>query len=78
MVVSNLNFRAAVVAPSETNSVLIVDANRMLTVTVTGQRFKLVPGRRAEVRKASRGVDCQQPPPAYPVKVRWKRFTCNL
>jgi len=50
----------------------------MLTVTVTGQRFKLVPGRKAEVRKASRGVDCQQPPPAYPVKVRWKRFTCNL
>ena len=60
MVVDDLDAFRTILGPSETNSILIVDADAVLTGTITGQTLEAIPWRRSHVLNGARGVELLQ------------------
>jgi len=45
MIVNNLNFERITLSPNETNAILIVDADTVLSFPITLQSFEILPGK---------------------------------
>jgi hypothetical protein len=56
VVINNFNVRDIAIQPAKTNAPLIVDANAVLTCSVTRQGFKPISGRTAQKRQCRRGM----------------------
>src|SRR5436305_9572025 len=71
VVVGDFDFVCIVVLPAETNPVLIVDADAVLTGAISLQALQPVPGRHGELGKLADPVDLRQLPPCHRPQARW-------
>lgn len=62
MIVDNFDLFGAIVGPAETEAPLAVDADAMLTLTVTLQGFEPISRRRPKVLQSCRGIEHIQLP----------------
>lgn len=76
MVVRDLDFVGITVLPAETNSILLIDANAVLTFAVTGQPFKAVAWRDRELPKVAHAVQLRELSPNDGPEVAWTRRSC--
>jgi hypothetical protein len=60
VIVDDLNIEAMTSTPYETNAPLIVDANRVLSLTIAAQSFQLVSRRRSQHTQLCRSVQLKQ------------------
>jgi hypothetical protein len=60
MIVGNLNFKSIAITPYETEAILIVDPNAVLSGTIPLQGFQMVPGEYGKIRKSNRCVDLHE------------------
>jgi hypothetical protein len=65
MIIGNLNVVSVGLTPSETDAVLIVDTNTILSATITFQRLKVIPGKHGQITELSRGVQLFELPLSY-------------
>jgi hypothetical protein len=49
VIIDNFNIFGFIIAPLETNPILVVYANAVLTRTITGQFFQMIAGRNSQV-----------------------------
>jgi hypothetical protein len=49
VIVNNLNIKRIAIAPNETNAILIVDTNTVLTLPIPFQGFKVIPRKDAQI-----------------------------
>ena len=61
VVVSNLNIESVTVFPTEADTVLIVNADAIVSSTIAFQCFQPVRRRRCQVSKLIRAIDLHQP-----------------
>lgn len=57
MVVDNLNVLGSTVAPDKANAPLVVDANRVLAISIARQLLQMVAGWRSKVAELDRILD---------------------
>lgn len=57
MVVNDLDLERIAVLPAETNSPLIIDADAVLSGSITTELLEPIPGRHAQIRKCFRGIN---------------------
>jgi hypothetical protein len=56
MVINYLNIKRITIKPNETDAILIVDANAVLTLPIAFQRFKVIPWEDFKIAQHMRGV----------------------
>jgi hypothetical protein len=56
MIIGYFNISRAVLCPLETDAVLIVDADAMLSLPISGQQLQPVAGRHPQILKRSRRI----------------------
>jgi hypothetical protein len=49
MIINYLNVKRITIAPNETDAILIVDANTVLTLPITLQSFKAIPWKDCQI-----------------------------
>jgi hypothetical protein len=64
MIVCDLNFVGIAGLPSETNPILIVDSNTVLSDPISAQPFEVIPSWNSELAKVSNSIDLIELPPA--------------
>jgi hypothetical protein len=65
MVVSDLDVFWPTIGPDEADAVLLIDANRMLPVTISTQRFKPIPWRKAQTAERDRSIELVELPSCH-------------
>jgi hypothetical protein len=60
MVVDDFHFVTISIAPDKTDSPLVVDPNRMLSVAIASQNFQLISGRRCQYMQLRRCMKLEQ------------------
>jgi hypothetical protein len=76
VVIGYLYIVGAVFSPHKADAVLVIDANAVLALAISHQRFQAITGRRPKIVRSSRGLDHVQfstgdqcnvkPPTAFP------------
>jgi hypothetical protein len=51
MIIDNLNFERITISPCETDAILIIDADTMLTLPITLQGFEMITGKDRQIPK---------------------------
>ena len=64
MIVRDFNFVGIASLPSETNPILIVDSNTVLSDPISAQPFEVIPSWNSELAKVSNSIDLIELPPA--------------
>jgi hypothetical protein len=64
MIVRDFNFIGIASLPSETNPILIVDSNTVLSDPISAQPFEVIPSWNSELAKVSNSIDLIELPPA--------------
>src|SRR5438132_7472768 len=65
MIIGNLNVIRVGLTPGETDAVLIVDTNTILSATITFQCLKVIPRKHRQITGLSRGVQLFELPLSY-------------
>src|SRR5437867_3921488 len=69
MIIGNLNVIRVGLTPAETDAVLIVDTNTILSATITFQRLKVIPGKHGQITELSRGIQLFELPLSNPLNL---------
>lgn len=78
VVVDDLNIQRGAVIPAEADSVLVVDSDRMLTGTISTQRFETKSGKRAEGTEGNGRVEAVEDLASFLVKLDGESSACGL
>jgi len=60
MIIGNLNFESIAITPYETDAVLVVDPNAVLSSAIPLQGLQMVAGKYGKIRKSNRCVDLHE------------------
>jgi hypothetical protein len=67
VIVDDFHVMAMTVAPSEADSPLVINSNRVLPLPIASQRLQVIPGRRGQIVEISRCMKLQQFPQGDPL-----------
>ena len=83
VIIHNLYVPRVIFMPAKTNAVLIIDADAMLPVTISLQRFKVISRRTSEIVEGFCKINCTKPAGCnpgdaaiFPTATRRKNLTC--
>jgi hypothetical protein len=60
MIISDFNFKSIAITPHETDAILVVDPNAMLSFAIPLQGFQMVARKYGKIRKSNRCVDLHE------------------
>lgn len=60
MIINYLNVKRIAVVPNETDAILIVDTNTVLSISIPFQRFKVIPGKDCQIAQQMSGVQLHE------------------
>ena len=60
MIIGDLNLKGVSITPNETDAILVVDPNAMLSFAIPLQGFQMVARKYGKIRKSNRCVDLHE------------------
>jgi hypothetical protein len=78
MVIHNLDSNRPVIGQNETDPVPAVDTDTVLPDPLSGERFKTISGRHAQVAEAACRIELLKLSGGYPPKLLWATSPCSL
>jgi hypothetical protein len=56
VIINYLNFKRIALTPNETNAILIIDSDTVLTPAISSQSLKMIPRKDRQITQSTRGM----------------------